>query len=63
MGESKERIDYIIAEVKATQAMAGLYVTEDEEKLLREYLRGNLSKEELFEIIKQQVDDIINKNK
>ncbi|MDF2505177.1 antitoxin VbhA family protein [Clostridium sp.] len=63
MGESKERIDYIIAEVKATQAMAGLYITEDEEELLREYLKCNLSKEELFKIIKQQVDDIINKNK
>lgn len=35
MRNSKERIDYIIAEVKATQAIEGLNMPKDEEEIYR----------------------------
>ncbi|WP_010233161.1 antitoxin VbhA family protein [Clostridium arbusti] len=62
MGESKERIEYLISALKTMQAMAGLYVTDDEEELLRQYLKGNLSEEELDEIIKKQLNNTKNNN-
>lgn len=54
MGESKERIDYIIAEVKATQAMEGLDMPKDEEEIYRKYLEGQLSEEEVLKILKEK---------
>lgn len=58
MSNSTERINSIIGEVKATQAMEGLIITEDEEKLAREYLSGKISKKEYFDILISQAKEI-----
>lgn len=51
MVNTPERIDYIIKEVKATQAMEGLDMPKDEEDIYRKYLKGDLSEKEVLDIL------------
>lgn len=47
---SENRIDKIIREVKATQAIEGLYVNEEEEDIFRKYLNGELTEQQVLAI-------------
>jgi hypothetical protein len=49
----------IIDEVKATLAMEGIALTEDEEKLVRDYAEGKISMAEL----RKTVADLLKKQK
>jgi hypothetical protein len=62
MANTHKRIDYIIDEVKATQAMEGLLVTKEEEELARTYLSGKISRKEYFDILISQAKKIAKAN-
>lgn len=60
MSNSNEKIDSIIEEVKATQAMEGFLISKDEEELARKYLSGKISKKEYFDILIAEAKEIAN---
>jgi hypothetical protein len=43
-----EEIEQMLAEVRATQAIEGFYVTDEETELIRKYARGELTREQVF---------------
>jgi type I restriction-modification system DNA methylase subunit len=50
----EEDITRIIEEVKATQAIEGLEVTEEEKEIMRKYLQGQLTEVEVLKIIQER---------
>lgn len=55
MRNSEERIDYIISEVKSTQAIEGLNMPKDEEEIYRKYLKGKISEEEVLKVLNERL--------
>lgn len=49
---SDEKIEKILAGAKGSLAVEGLIVTDEEEKLVRKYLKGKLTEKEVLKIIK-----------
>jgi len=49
---SNEKIEQMIDNVKASLAIEGLYVTEDEAEIFKKYLEGALTEKDVLEIIK-----------
>lgn len=47
---TKKQIELNIANVKATLAMEGLNLTDDELEVLRRYAQGELTQKQVFEI-------------
>ncbi|MDD3224628.1 MAG: antitoxin VbhA family protein [Clostridium sp.] len=53
---NNEKVNHIIEEVKATQAIEGLTVTKQEEAICRKYLQGKLTEDEAI----KEVDKLLN---
>lgn len=52
---SDEAIEKVIANAKDSLAIEGLIVTNEEENLVREYLKGMITEKEALETIKNSV--------
>lgn len=50
---SDEKIEKILANAKASLAVEGLIVTDEEKNLVRKCLKGDISEKEALEIIKK----------
>ncbi len=47
-----EKIELMLGNVRATLGIEGLLISEEETKILRQYLKGELTEEQVLEIIR-----------